>query len=778
MSLKPFLTFLCLTMSCFLWAQEEVTISGYLTDASNGESLLYGNVYLKNTNIGNTTNEYGFYSIDVPKGEAVILVYSYLGYTSKEIEIKEQTSKQINTKINQESEVLGEVEIIASKVSSEREAIKSTQTSTIHLPIKEIKSIPSLGGEVDIIKVVQLMPGISKGGEGGTGMFVRGGDADQNLVLLDEATVYNLGHLFGFFSVFNPDALHDLTIIKGGFPAQYGGRLSSVLDVRMKEGNNQKLGVQGGIGLLSSRLTVEAPLLKDKASFLLSGRRTYIDQVFKAAKLKLPYYFYDVNAKFNYILSDKDRIFLSVYAGDDVLKFDESAIDGDDIEINDEINDNNEDLNFDFGFQLGNVTQTLRWNHIYNPKLFSNLSFIHTSFNYDITGKVLGNSILVKSEIRDLGVKLDFANYQSTTSKLRFGAASTLHRFRPNILSAKGDVSKLIDNRAGVLRSVLESALYGNYDFEVKESLKINAGLRLSGTGVENKFYVAIEPRFSANYAFNDNQSFKFSYSRMAQYMHRVSSSTIALPTDLWYPVSENVKPQYSHQLAISYNQFLDKPQLSFTIEGYYKTMKNLIEYKEGSNLILNDNFEELLTQGTGKSWGAELLLRRQSGKFTGWLGYTLAWSRRQFDAINDGNAFWAKYDRRHILSVVTNLEISKRIIFSAVWEYTSGARFTPVRTQYLFPNAGLTNIEIIPVYSKRNEFKLSPSHRLDINFVIKNKTHKRFRSEWHLGGYNVYNRATPYSIRVRLDPTTGQLKYEQPGLFGFIPSVAYNFSF
>jgi len=320
-------------------------------------------------------------------------------------------------------------------------------------------------------------------------------------------------------------------------------------------------------------------------------------------------------------------------------------------------------------------------------------------------------------------------------------------------LSAKGDVSEFIDNRTGVLRNTLESALYGNYEFEPKENFKLNAGLRLSGTGVKNKFYTAFEPRFSANYAFNDNHSFKFSYSRMAQYMHRVSSSTVALPTDLWYPVSE-------------------------TIEGYYKAMKNLIEYKEGSNLILNDNFEELLTQGKGKSWGAELLLRRQSGKLTGWIGYTLAWSRRQFDALNDGDTFWAKYDRRHIISAVANLEISKRFTFSAVWEYTTGSRFTPLRAQYLFPNAGLTNIELVPVYAKRNEFQLSPSHRLDINFVFKNKPHKKFQSEWHIGAYNFYNRATPYRIRVKLDETTGQLKYEQPGLFGFIPSIAYNFRF
>ncbi len=767
----PFLIFfLCSFLSTIsVSAQEKkTTISGYLTDATSGEALLYANIYLKNTTTGVNTNEYGFYSIDIPMDESVTVVYSYVGYQSLEKVVQQNQANTINIALETAGTDLAEVEVVATREDSGKEEIRSTQTSTIHIPLEQIRTIPSLGGEVDIIKVIQLMPGIAKGGEGGTGMFVRGGDADQNLVLLDEATVYNIGHLFGFFSVFNPDALKEVSVIKGGFPAQFGGRLSSVLDVRMKEGNNKKWRVEGGIGLLSSRLTVEAPIIKDRASFLISGRRTYIDKVLKAVEVPLPYYFYDLNAKINYKISDKDRLFFSAYFGDDVLKYDEnSALEEADI-----------DFDLGFGFQLGNFIQTLRWNHIYTPKLFSNLSIIHTAFNYNIRGNIENNSVLIKSEIEDIGVKMDFANYQSEKTKIRFGSQMILHRFRPNILRAEGDVAEFVEDRQGAFSNTLEVALYGNYEFQATEKLKLSAGLRMTGARVVARTYANPEPRISANYLLNDRQSFKLSYSRMTQYMHRVSSSTLALPTDLWYPVSKNVRPQKSSQIAGGFHQYFEKSKMNLSLEAYYKSMKNLIEYKEGSNLILNDDFEDLLLQGDGKSWGLEFLLRRQSGKINGWIGYTLAWSRRHFDQLNEGEKFWAKYDRRHSLSVVANWDLSKKMTFSAVWEYASGARFTPLRAQYFFPNAALTDLEIIPVYSKRNEFQLSPSHRLDVNLVIRNKARKRYRTEWHIGAYNVYNRATPYTIRVRLDENTGALKYEQPGLFGFLPSIAYNFKF
>ncbi|RMG86707.1 MAG: TonB-dependent receptor, partial [Bacteroidetes bacterium] len=657
-------------ISSVVFGQEKVTVSGYLTDETNGEALLYGNVYIKNTTVGVNTNEYGFYSMDVPKGAPVVLGFSYLGFDTKEIEVTPTADMTLNVALTPEGAVLEEIEVVATRTAAEKEEVQSTRMSTITLPVDQIKTIPSLGGEVDVIKVVQLLPGVGKGGEGGTGMFVRGGDADQNLVLLDEATVYNIGHLFGFFSVFNPDAIKDLSMVKGGFPANYGGRLSSVLDIRMKEGNNREFHGEGGIGLLSSRLTVEAPIIKDRMSFLVSGRRTYIDQLMKSLGAFLPYYFYDLNVKINYRLSDKDRIFLSGYFGDDVLKFDET------ISETDSTGTENFDLNF--GFSLGNFTQTLRWNHIYNPKLFSNLSLIRTSFNYDIGGKVGDNRVLVQSEIKDLGAKMDFTKYETEKTQYRFGSQMILHRFRPNILSARGDVSEFIDDQAGDIQTTLEMAFYGNAEFQPLDQLKVNAGLRLSAAAVRNRFYFGPEPRLSATWLLNENQSVKFSYSRMYQYMHRVSSSTIALPTDLWYPVSARVRPQSADQLAAGFSQYLEGAGLSLSGEVYYKGMRNLIEYKEGTNLIFNDNFENQLLQGRGNSYGAEILVRKRKGKLNGWVGYTLSWSRRHFDGLNNGRAFWAKYDRRHNLAFVLNWDINARCTFSAVWEFASGARFTP----------------------------------------------------------------------------------------------------
>lgn len=766
---KLFLALLLLGLSIACFSQEQITVSGYLTDKGSGESLLFANIYIKNSSIGINTNEYGYYSIDIPKNQSTTLIFSYLGYKDESKTITSAENRVMNIKLVQEGAVLTEVEVKAKRVSTVKEAIRSTQTSSINIPIDRIKTLPSLGGEVDIIKVVQLLPGVAKGGEGGSSMFVRGGDADQNLVLLDEATVYNIGHLFGFFSVFNPDAIKDMTIIKGGFPAHYGGRLSSVLDIRMKEGNNQKIHADGGIGLLSSRLTIQAPIKKDKSSFLLSGRRTYIDKVLGAAGQKVPYYFYDFNAKFNYRFSDKDRLFVSGYLGNDVLSLAEKVA-GDEGDTT--------SFGLDFGFKLGNFTQTVRWNHIYNPKLFSNLSLIHTKFNYNISGEIANNKVLIKSDVEDLGFKFDFANYRSSKSKIRFGTQIIWHQFRPNITSAKGEIATIIKNQKGKLLHNVESAIYANYEYDFSDKLKVNAGLRLTGAAVKNKLYFAPEPRLSASYALDDYNSFKLSYSRMYQYMHRVSSSSVALPTDLWYPISQKVKPQSSHQVAAAYTYFLERFGLEFTLEAYYKSMKNLIEYKEGSSLILNDNFEDLLLQGTGESYGSEFLIRRQEGKVNGWIAYTLAWSTRQFDGLNENKQFWAKYDRRHNLSIVANWDISKRLTLSGIWVYSSGARFTPVRAQYLYPNASLTKVEIIPIYSKRNEFSMSASHRLDLNFVIRNNPRKRFRSEWHIGGYNIYNRATPYRINVKLDEETGALSYEQPGLFGFIPSIAYNFKF
>jgi hypothetical protein len=768
--------FLLLTLLClaYISGYSQTTISGYVNDKESGEELLFATVFVEGTTIGVTSNEYGFYSLtiadDVAKGDSIEITFGFVGYKNITKKVAVGSSSTLNVHLPSESTELESFVVKASRTKQDEE-LRSTQMSVIKIPMKQITAIPSLGGETDVIKVVQLLPGVARGGEGTTGMFVRGGDADQNLVLLDEATVYNTGHLFGFFSVFNADAIKDMTMIKGAFPANYGGRLSSILDIRMKDGHEKKIHGQGGIGLLSSRLTIEGPLKKDTSSFLISGRRTYIDKVFSLANVFIPYYFYDVNAKFNYKFSDKDRLFYSFYLGSDVLKFDGSDVDDPEAE----------EQGLGFGFTLGNMTNTVRWNHVYNPKLFSNLSLISTSFNYNINGKLAGNNLLIKSNIFDLGAKMDFDYYKSSKTHIKFGGSMINHAFKPNIINTSGEITEFLASSEGEKLAIQEMGVYGNADFDlVGEKLKMSSGLRLSGTNVKGGFYTGIEPRLSFRYMLADNDALKIGYSRMKQYMHRVSSSTVTLPTDLWYPVTSTIKPQAAEQIAIGYHHLFKEIKTSLTVEGYYKWLNNLIEYREGANLILNNNFENELLQGTGDAYGAEVLLKKDEGRFTGWIGYTLAWATRDFDELNGGETFPAKYDRRHNISIVGTYQLSERWTVSAVWVFSNGSRFTAQIGQYLMPNATLTGVDIIPLYTKRNEVSMSSSHRMDINFVLKPKEDKKFKGEWHFGCYNLYNRATPYRVDVQPVDENGTIgyKYVQPGLFGFIPSIAYNFSF
>lgn len=752
-------------------ALPQITISGKISDGNSGEDLLFATVQVVGTQVGAVSNEYGFYSLTIPASElgdeSVDLKFTYISYNTVLRTVSTKTDLRLDIKMESSSASIEAVVVTAEK-DRQLEEVQSTEMATTRLQMSQVKSLPTIGGEMDVLKVVQLLPGVSGGVEGGTGLFVRGGDADQNLVLLDESTVYNVGHLFGFFSVFNPDALKDLTVIKGAFPAQYGGRLSSILDIRMKEGHANEFHGQGGIGLLSSRLTLEGPIKKDKASFLVAGRRTYIDQVFKLFGQTIPYYFYDVNGKANWKINDRDRLFYSIYFGSDVLKFDESDLE----------DSASADLGLNFGFVLSNVTNTLRWNRIYNQKLFSNISLINTNFNYNINGKLGNNNVLIKSNIFDLGVKVDFDYYPSEKNHLRFGGAVTSHRFKPNIISTAGDISEFLESSAGPTLAALEWALYGNSDADLSARLKMNYGLRLSGAVVPKNLYIVPEPRLAMRYKVSEVASLKASYSRMRQYMHRVASSSVALPTDLWYPVTENIKPQRSDQIAVGYSRWFDSLMVKLEIEAYYKWMNNLIEYREGASLILNDNFEEELLQGTGDSWGFEFLVKRDDGRLTGWISYTLSWSTRDFEDLNSGETFFAKYDRRHVISLVSAYELSKRIDISLVWVYQTGARFTGQIGQYLMPNATLTGVDIIPLYTERNAVTMSPSHRLDLNLTIKPKKERKFHGEWSFGCYNLYNRAQPYRIDiVPIDNGIG-FKYQQPGLFGFIPFITYNFKF
>ena len=742
---------------------QQFTISGTVSDSTTGEQCIGAIFKVKGTTTGISTNVYGFYSLTLEKGTYEFICSSF-GYTliSKVITLDKDIALDI--KLSPSDNTLNEV-VITSRKDEELDQLHSTQMSAINIPIEQIKNIPTIGGETDIIKVMQLMPGVKRGSDGQNTMLVRGGNGDDNLLLLDEAVVYNVSHLFGFFSVFNNDALKDVTMYKGGFPAQYGGRLSSVMDIRMKEGDMQKLHIKGGIGLLSSHITLEAPIIKNKFSFLVSGRRSYIDQVFKLAygQNVLPYYFYDANYKLNYILSSKDRIYLSGYYGNDVLS----------------AQSENDSSLFVGGFTLGNFTNTLRWNHIYNPKLFSNVSLIYTRFKYDVNASIPGNSFITKSSIADIGAKVDYNYYLNPKNTIKFGGYYTNHLFRPNVISTSGEVSEIIASKPGGKMFTNDFGIYAGNDWKIDSSFKVNYGARISLLETQGILYGGFEPRISGTYSINENNSVKLGYSRMKQYLHLVSNSSIALPTDLWYPVTKRVKPLNSDQIALGYNRYFPKLKTTLTVETYYKWINNMIEYREGATLILNDNYEDELVNGKGWAYGGEVFLSKTKGKFTGWIGYSLSWSLRKFPELNHGNAYYAKFDRRHDLSLVGGYEFTKRFSISAVFVYSSGQRFTPVIGNYLVPNSSYTSVDVLPIYGEKNAYSFPATSRFDINMIFKTKEKRKFlkyEGEWHVGAYNLFNRAQP--TRVVVVATDTGYKYQAKGLFGFIPFVAYNFKF
>lgn len=745
------------------WAQNEelITISGFLKNPENKEVVLFATIKIVETNEGTQSNEYGFFSLQLPKKDHYTLEISADGFQTTKIEINGNQNSSEDIFVSAIPTKAIEEVVIRARKSTGEELIKNTDVSLLKLNIREAKLLPAIGGETDVLKVAQLLPGINRGTEGGTNFFVRGGDGDQNLILVDEATVYNPGHLFGFFSVFNPDVIKDMSIYKGGFPASYSGRLSSITDIRTLDGDKNKFHADGGIGMLSSRLMIQGPIWKNKASFMIAGRRSYIDKVFQLVGQNIPFYFYDLNGKIQVNINKGNKLFLSSYFGNDILKLSEK----------------DSASAFGFGYVLGNFTQSIRWNHIYNPKLFSNLSLIHTQFKYDITGQYGENSLLIKSAVQDFGFKYDFQYFKNSETKINYGIQVTNHRFRPNVINTAGAMTEYLKSRKGELLSTVECNAYIDIKHTLSTRWKIDYGLSLPMSFVKNKTYEGISPRLNLAFQINEKQAIKFSVSRMYQFMHRVSNSSFALPTDLWYPISKNIKPQIADQVAIAYNYYLPRLKSFIVIEGYYKYMRNLTEYKEGSQIILNDHFEDLLIQGNGWSYGSEFLIKREEGKITGWIGYTLSYAKRHFNELNQGKTFWAKYDRRNYITVVGIWNISKRVSFSAIFELSTGARFTPIIGQYLMPNAGFTTVDVIPIYAERNSYRMSTSHRLDINFIIKSKSTKKYASEWHLGAYNVYNRATPFQIQIQQNED-GSFKYTQPGLFGFIPSIGYNFKF
>jgi CarboxypepD_reg-like domain/TonB-dependent Receptor Plug Domain len=747
---------------------QNLTVSGYIYDHQNGETLVGVTVQAMEAGTGTSSNEYGFYTISLPPGKYQ-LRFSYVGFETVEKSIDlQKANKDLNLRMGENENILQGVEISATRQKLE-EHVKSTDMGRLSVPIEVLKRTPVLFGEADIVKAVQLLPGVKRGGEGSVGMYVRGGSNDENLILLDEATVYQIGHALGFLSVFNTNAIKSVDLYKGAFPSQYGGRLSSVMDVRMRDGNDQKFGVQANIGNIASNLTVEGPLVKGRSSFILSGRRSYIDRLVNLVQPGLlPYYFYDFNAKVNYKLNDRDRLYLSSYIGRDVLSASSDAV------------TDTAETELGLGTNIGNLTLTARWNHIYrNQKLFHNLTLIRSQFRYRIEGQFAENSVLIRSSIDDIGLKLDYDFRPNTRTSFKFGTNIIDHRFKPNLISVQGDISDDLRGKASSNIASQEAAVYGSVDRDLGARWKMNGGLRFSSTFVEGVAYANLEPRIGARYALSEQHSFKLGYARMAQYLHLVSSSTVALPTDLWYPSTKNVLPGTSDQISAGYfTYFGEKNAVQFSVETYYKWLQGLIEYRPGARLILNDDYEKELVRGKGRAYGVEFLLQKNTGKLNGWIGYTLSYATRTFAELNNGQPYYAKYDRRHDVSVVTNYDFTKRFGVSVVWVYSSGSPFTPLVAKYVQPLPNYSGIELLPVYPLRNSYRLNDAHRLDIDFILRGKIRKRFNSEWHLGAYNVYNRVQPNRVALTVDPATGREKYQERGLFGIIGSLSYHLKF
>ena len=764
--------FLLHLLNSITFSQTKQTISGIVKNGETGEALIGAAVVVKElSGVGVVSNAYGFYSLTLPRETYTILV-QYLGFKTKIFSLLLDKDQIVNFELTPEPIKVGEVVVSGERTNAN---VTSTEVSAEKLEIDEIKSIPVLLGEKDILKTIQLLPGVQSAGEGGTGFYARGGGIDQNLIVLDEAPVYNSSHLLGFLSVFNSDAIKDVKVITGGIPAEYGGRLSSVLDIRTNDGNDKEFGGTGGIGLLSSRLTLEGPIVRDEGSFIVSGRRTYADLFLKLSKDTLinraSLYFYDLNAKANYSLGQKDRMFISGYFGRDNFNYPGT-----------------------FGFNWGNTTGTLRWNHIFGDHLFSNTSFIISDYGYSNVVGSGTSEFQITSGIRDLNFKMDFQYFTNSQSTIKFGVNSVYHTFLPGTVTAGSTSftnSLTIENRYA-----LESAAYFSHELDIVSGFKLNYGLRYSlfsllgpghifsydesGAVVDTatyrsrdfiKTYTNLEPRISANVLLNETSSIKASYTRTTQYLHLLSNSTTSNPSDLWVPSSNNVKPQLADQYDVGYFRNFNDNQFEASFELYYKNMQNLIDYKNGADFLLNQNVEALLLYGRGWSYGAELLVRKKYGQVTGWVGYTLSKTEEQFDQINNGQAFPARQDRTHDISVVVIYDYNSVWNFSASWVYNTGNAVT-------FPSGGYwlqAENRWIPLYTERNGYRMPAYHRLDLSATWKLGP----RSNLNFSLYNAYDRMNAYSINFRQDPNNlDKTQAVQTTFFPIIPSVTYNFNF
>ena len=753
-------------------AQNKFTISGSVTDSGSGEMLIGANISIKELpEKGVVTNHYGYYSLTLPKGKLTVIV-GYLGYKNYEKQLELTENKLINIKLETDSKVLSGVEVYGKQKNNN---ITSTEIGIEKLEIKETLKIPVLFGEADIMKTLKLTPGIKSVGEGSGGMYVRGGTNSQNLILLDEATVYNADHLLGFFSTFNSDAIKDIEMYKGTAPAEYGGRISSVLDVKMNEGNNQTYHVGGGIGLISSRLNVEGPIVKNKGSFLVTARRTYADLFLKLSKDTLinnnQLYFYDLNAKANYCIDDKNRIYFSGYLGRDVFKF-----------------------NNRFGINWGNVTGTLRWNHIWNEKLFSNTALIYSDYDYKVA--ISGSrSFSLTSIIKDWNLKHDFEYFINSENTLTFGLNSIYHTITPGQLETSDTLTTPFHLQN---KFALENALFISDAWKPTKKLSINMGLRLVsfnllGPGdfysyaygqlsdtthyaagkIVKPIYFNHEPRLNVAYILNESNSLKASYARFTQNLHQVSNSTSSTPTDIWIASSKNVKPEIGDQVSLGYFGNFKNNQYQFSAEVYYKRMQNQVDLKNGAEIQANEHIEGELLFGEGRAYGLELLLKKKFGKLSGWAGYTFSRTERKIDGINNGNWYPARQDITHDFSIVGIYDINKKWTVSATWVFNTGNAVTFPSGKYLIDG------KIQFYYTERNGYRMPDYHRLDLGATYTLKKTKKFESSLNFSVYNAYGHKNAYSIdfvQDKNDPT--KINAVMTYLFTYVPSITYNFKF
>lgn len=764
---------LSLANICNAQSQQKATISGTIKSKKTGETIIGASIRVLNTKLGTNSNEYGFYSITLTNATYQIEV-SAIGKKTDTINLNLMKDVTKNIFLQDENKDLEEVVV---KTVKGGRSIAGTQTGIEKITTAEIKNIPVLLGERDVLKTIQLLPGIKSAGEGNSGFFVRGGTSDQNQIMLDEANVYNATHLLGFFSTFNSDAIKDVTVYKGGMPAQYGGRLSSVLDIKMNDGNNQDFGVSGGIGLISAKLNVEGPIQKSKSSFLVTGRRTYADIFLQAApdsSLKnSKLYFYDLNAKLNYEINDKNKLYISGYFGKDVLGFGNQ-----------------------FGINWGNGTGTLRWNHIFNKRLFSNTSLIFSNYNYELAIKSGSNDFTIASNIQDWNLKQDYQYNINNKNNFRFGWSSMYHIVRPGEIRASQTSS--INDKIQPKRYSLENAIYASNTWKASDKISLTFGARLTAFNVLGgsdfynldasgkildtlkyakgdvvKTYWNLEPRLAFGYMFNNTSSIKASYTRNVQNMHLISNSTSSTPTDKWVSSSNLIKPEISDQFSIGWYKNLVENKFEFTTEVYYKDMQNIIDYRDGSDVFTNDAIETQLLYGKGRAYGIEMMLKKKTGKLTGWVSYTLSKTERKIDGINNNEWYNARQDRTHDIAIVGMYQLNKKWTLSANWIFYTGDAIT-------FPNGKYTiGGQTTYYYTNRNGYRMPNYHRLDLGATLQLKKRKNYSSELAFSLYNAYGRENAYTITFR-DNKDNPNKTEavQTSLFRWVPSISYNFKF